>query len=46
MTSIIEILLYKKEIDLACYLTAFYDFNLEKKKKEPAKMLVLAVKYN
>ena len=47
MTSILEILLYREEVDLACYLTAFYDFNMEKKQKtEHAKMIILAIKYN
>jgi hypothetical protein len=47
MTSILEILLYRGELDLACYLTAFYDFNMEKKEKNtPAKLIMLSIEYD
>jgi hypothetical protein len=29
MSSIIEVLLFREEMDLACYLTAYYDFYLD-----------------
>ena len=49
MAQIIEILLYRQEEDLACYLTAFYDFNLEKPKKQEksiCKLIYMAIEYD
>lgn len=46
MTSLLEILLYRNEEDLSCYLTAFYDFNMIKKKGEACKLLLMAIEYD